>query len=104
MTNQMVVNDVACLLYQGDIRDTDRLQKIGARNIDIQQNDEASQTVLDMQILESEQGMALSFDYAASRYDEETMSKFTDLFCKVSDELMRCGDANTRISEIKDRI
>ena len=104
MTNQMVVNDVACLLYQGDIRDTDRLQKIGARNIDIQQNDEASQTVLDMQILESEQGMALSVDYAASRYDEETMSKFTDLFCKVSDELMRCGDANTRISEIKDRI
>ena len=51
--------------------------------IDIRQNKAASQTVLDIQILDGEAGLQYVFDYAASRYKEDTMSEFQKLFKRI---------------------
>ena len=47
--------------------------------VEIRQNNAASQTVLDVQIFDGKDGLKYTFDYAASRYEEKTMSDFKDL-------------------------
>ena len=51
--------------------------------IDIRQNQAASQTVLDIEILDGEDGLEVMFDYASSKYKFESMDKFKDLFIRV---------------------
>ena len=61
--------------------------------IEIRQNKAASQTVLDIQILDGEAGLQYVFDYAASRYKKETMSEFQNLFKSVVASIV--NNANT---------
>ena len=55
--------------------------------IDIRQNQAASQTILDMEILDGEDGLQLMIDYTASLYDE-SMDKFKDTFINVAQGLV----------------
>ena len=85
--NQVGNEESAYLLYQQDIRDMEG----GAMNIetvDIRQNQAASQTILDMEILDGKEGLVLMIDYAASRYNQESMEKFRDLFVMTAQALV----------------
>ena len=62
--------------------------------VDIRQNQAASQTILDMEILDGEDGLVLMMDYTASVYDDENMDRFKDIFIKVAQGLVTHNSQN----------
>ena len=86
--NQVGGNESAYLLYQQDIRDMDGGAGMNIETIDIRQNQAASQTILDMEILDGKEGLVLMIDYAASRYNQESMEKYRDLFVMTAQALV----------------
>ena len=88
-----VDDDDTCILYQRDLREIGDFGGLTVEQIDIRQNKAASQAVLDIQILDGEAGLQYAFDYAASRYDEETMTTFQNLFKQVVAAIV--NNANT---------
>lgn len=75
--------EAAFLLYQQDIRDDSDLGDMNIETIDIRQNQAASQTILDIEILDGEEGLETMIDYASSKYKDDSMVKFKDLFIRV---------------------
>lgn len=88
MNSEAAVNETAYLLYQRDIRDMGGLEDMNVEAIDIRQNQAASQTILDMEILDGSDGLVLMIDYVSSLYDDETMERFKDVFVKVAHGLV----------------
>ena len=86
--NQVGGGEAAYLLYQQDIRDMGGAQGMNVEAIDIRQNQAASQTVLDMEILDGSEGLVLMIDYAASRYKQESMEEFRNLFVMTAQALV----------------
>lgn len=100
-----VEDDVAYLLYQRDIRDAGDLDGMEIETVDIRQNNAASQSVLDIEILDSELGLRLSLDYAASRYDRETMERFRELFTRIAAVLVHADGAEyITVKELRDEV
>ena len=75
--------EAAYVLYQQDIRDTGGLEDYNVETIDVRQNQAASQTILDMEILDGEDGLMLMIDFAASRYEDSSMELFRDYFVRL---------------------
>ena len=88
INSQIGEDDAAYLLYQQDIRDMGGLEDMNVEAIDVRQNQAASQTILDMEILDGEDGLTLMIDYTASLYDDESMDSFKDTFVKVAQSLV----------------
>ena len=87
--NQAGDQVTAYLLYQQDIR----------------QNQAASQTILDMEILDGKDGLALMMDYTASVYDDESMDHFKDIFIRVAQGLVtHNSQADVTIGEIREKV
>ena len=85
--------DIACVLYQRDIREADDFDGMNVNKVEIAHNNAAAQSVLDIQILDNEDGLKYVFDYAANRYEKETMSEFQNLFKRVVTAIV--SNANT---------
>ena len=93
----------AYVLYQQDIRDMTEIRTLGIETVDIRQNQAASQTILDMEILDGEEGLKLMIDYAASRYNDESIRKFAGLFVSTVKTLIKSGSDIT-VGELKEMI
>ena len=78
----------AYLLYQQDIRDMGGMDGFDIDMVDIRQNQAASQTILDMEILDGEDGLQLMIDFAASWYEEASIEKFKDIYIKLAHEMV----------------
>jgi len=103
--NQVAKNENAYLLYQQDMRGAGSLEGFHVNMIDIRQNQAASQTILDMEILDGTSGPELMIDYAASRYQEESINKFKDLFVKVTQVLAtHLIGSELTVGEIRDKV
>ena len=85
--NQVANGECAYLLYQQDIRDTDAMDGFEAETVDVRQNQAASQTILDMEILDGADGLQLMIDYAASRYEDKSIEAFRDIFIRTAHAL-----------------
>ena len=85
--------DIACVIYQRDLRETGNFMGIPVESVEIVHNNAAAESVLDIQILEGEEGIQYVFDYSASRYEQETMSRFQNLFQQVIAAIV--NNANT---------
>ena len=87
--NQVGGNESAYLLYQQDIRDMGGMEGgIDIETVEVRQNQAASQTILDMEILDGSDGLKLMIDYAASRYKDESIERFKDLFLRIAQSLV----------------
>ena len=87
--NSLVIeDDVAYVLYQRDIHDFGSINGVKIETVGIRQNKPAAQSVLDMEILDSGEGFALSMDYASSRYEYNTMERFRKLFIRIASVLV----------------
>ncbi len=92
----------AYLLYQQDIRDVGGMDGMNIEAVDIRQNQAASQTILDMQILDGKKGLVLVLDYAASRYDASSVEKYRDLFVNLSQKIVKLtSQKDVTIKEVK---
>ena len=69
------------------------------------QNQAASQTILDMEILDGADGLELMIDFAASRYDEASVEKFKDIYVKLAQALVtHNSQKDVTVGEIKEKI
>lgn len=93
----------AYLLYQQDIRDLGGLDGMAIEAVDIRQNQAASQTILDMQILDGKKGLMLVLDYTASRYEKSSMEKYQSIFVKIAQILSKnTSQQDIRVKDIRD--
>ena len=103
--NQAGEDECAYLLYQQDIRDMGGMDRFDVEMVDIRQNQAASQTILDMEILDGAEGLTLMIDFAASRYTEESMERFKDIYVKLAQALVtHNSQADVTIGEIKTKL
>ena len=82
--NQVASQESAYLLYQQDIRDMSGMDGMNIETVDVRQNQAASQTILDMEILDGAEGLILMIDYAASRYENQSIERFKDIFAHLA--------------------
>jgi non-ribosomal peptide synthetase component F len=92
--SEVVSDDTAYLLYQQDIRDMGGLEELNVESIDIRQNQAASQTILDMEILDGSDGLVLMIDYAASRYEDSSIERFKDIYVNTAQSLVTHNSQN----------
>ncbi len=103
--NQVAQGESAYLLYQQDIRDMGGLEGFDIQNIDVRQNQAASQTILDMEILDGADGLQLMIDFAASRYEESSIERFKDIYVKIAQALVtHNSQKDVTVGEIKSKI
>ena len=57
--------------------------------------------MLDIQILDNEAGLQYVFDYAASRYEKETMSEFQNLFKHVVATIVNANTDGYTFTQLK---
>ena len=69
--------------------------------IEIRQNKAASQSLLDIQILDGEDGLQYVFDYSASRYKKETMSEFQNLLKRVVAAIVHANTESYTFKQMK---
>ena len=101
----IIEGESAYLLYQQDIRDMGGTDGFDIEMVDIRQNQAASQTILDLEVLDGEDGLQLMTDFAASCYDEESIEKFTEIFIKLAQALAtHNSQADITVGEIRDKI
>ena len=103
--NQAGGSECAYLLYQQNIRDMGGMDGFDIEMVDIRQNQAASQTILDMEILDGIDGLTLMIDFAASRYNEESMEHFKDIYVKLAQALVtHNSQADVTIGEIREKL
>ena len=85
--NQAGGGECAYLLYQQDIRDMGGMEGFEVETVEVRQNQAASQTILDMEILDGAEGLQLMIDYAASRYKDKSIEAFRDIYIRTVHEL-----------------
>lgn len=103
--NQVAQGESAYLLYQQDIRDMGGFEGFDITPVEVRQNQAASQTILDMEILDGQDGLQLMIDFAASRYNEESIEKFKDIYVKLAQALVtHNSQKDVTIGEIKAKI
>ena len=103
--NQVGEGECAYLLYQQDIRDMGGMEGMDVESVEIRQNQAASQTVLDMEILDGEEGLMLMMDYAASLYRDESMDHFKELYVKTAQALVTHNSQNdVTIGELRKKL
>ena len=103
--NQVAEGESAYLLYQQDIRDMGGLEGFDIEPIEVRQNQAASQTILDMEILDGADGLELMVDFAASRYDEASVEKFKDIYVKLAQALVtHNSQKDVTVGEIREKI
>ncbi|MBQ7248348.1 MAG: AMP-binding protein [Lachnospiraceae bacterium] len=100
--NQVASGESAYLLYQQDIRDFGGMEGFNIETVDVRQNQAASQTILDMEILDGADGLQLMIDYAASRYDDSSIERFKDIYVKAAHLLVsQTSQADVTIGELR---
>ena len=73
--------------------------------VDIRQNQAASQTIIDMEILDGSEGLILMLDYAASRYKQENMEAFRNLFVMTAQALVtHNSQKDVTVRELKQKL
>jgi hypothetical protein len=104
-TNSGTLNDAAYLLYQQDLRDNQGMEGMEMETVDIRQNQAATQTMLDIEILDGSDGLEVMIDYAAGIYKDESMEKFRLLFMRTVDAMIsHDSQDDISLAEIKKEI
>ena len=103
--NQVANGESAYLLYQQDIRDMGGMDGFDVETVDVRQNQAASQTILDMEILDGADGLQLMIDYAASRYKDASIEAFRDIYVRVAHTLAEsCGQEDVTIGSLRKQL
>ena len=105
LNNQVANGESAYLLYQQDIRDMGGLEGMNVETVEIRQNQAASQTILDMEILDGAEGLILMIDYAASRYEDASIERFKDIFVHVAQAIAtNTSQTDLTVGELRRKI
>ena len=101
----VIEGDVAAVLYQSDIRDAGKIGETDIETVEIKQNRAASQSVLDIEVLDSAKGLRLSLNYSSSRYKQTSMENFGDSFVRIAAFLaLNICENNITVGELSDEV
>ena len=101
----VIEGDVAAVLYQSDIRDAGKIGETDIETVEIKQNRAASQSVLDIEVLDSAKGLRLSLNYSSSRYKQTSMENFGDSFVRIAAFLAyNICENNITVGELSDEV
>lgn len=104
INNSVIEDDTAYVLYQNDLRNLDDVPGL-VGEVELENEKLASQTVMDIQILNRDEGIVMLMDYAASLYAPESIDRYRRIFCAVIDALMdNIDNENVLIKELARRI
>lgn len=102
---KVIEGDVAAVLYQSDIRDAGKIGETDIETVEIKQNRAASQSVLDIEVLDSAKGLRLSLNYSSSRYKQTSMKNFGDSFVRIAAFLAHnICENNITVGELSDEV
>lgn len=76
-----------CLLYQQNLYDTICFGETVMQPVQIRQNRAASQTILDIEVMDSPDGIRILLDYAASLYERSSMERFGKILAGILQDL-----------------
>ena len=95
----------ACVLYQRRIYDPITIAGETLTGIEIRQNRDASQTVLDIMILDRAEGLTLRLDYIATLYERASMERFGKRLAWMCREITRAvtEQKDTGIASLMER-
>ena len=99
LDSNAVSDDFECVLYQDNLREMDEMPGLLGME-ELPHNELAAQNVLDLEILNSPEGMQLMLDYASSRYDEKSIKKFGEIFNGVVRAFLSYTDSADNINMI----
>ena len=105
LSSKVAEKEAAYLLYQQDIRDMGGLEAMNIEMVDVRQNQAASQTILDIEILDGEDGLEIFIDFAASWYEEESMIRFMAIYIALGQILTaEVGASEMTIAQIRKKL
>lgn len=90
----VVIDDIECVLYQDDLREIGDMPGL-LGEVEIKHNYAASQNILDLEILNSPEGMQVMLDYASSRYNKASIETYSKIMGKVIETLIKYVDTDT---------
>ena len=102
--NEVAGNEPAYVLYQRDIRDA------GVEGLDVEEleprwNESAAEAILDIEVLDGEDGLGVLAGFNASLYEEASMIRFRDLIVRMSQILASYNtQTDVTIGEIKAQV
>lgn len=98
--SNVIVDDMECVLYQDNLRELGDMPGL-LGEVEIRRNDAASQNVLDLEILNTPEGLQVMLDFASSRYEKTSIEKYRDILGAVTTALLdHAGDDNTTVKTI----
>ena len=99
MGKAAVIDDVACVLYQDNLRELNDMPGL-LGEVEIRQNEAAAQAVLDVEIRNTVEGMKCVMEYAASRYDVISMDKYAKYLQTVIKLLIAGVDDDITVKQL----
>lgn len=94
-----VTDDVACVLYQDDLRELNEMPGL-LGEVEVKQNKAASQAVLDVEIRNTAEGMMCVLEYASSRYEKASMEKYAKYLEAVIKLLVATVDDDITVKQL----
>ncbi len=92
--------DLVCLLYQGGLYGYKvRDEVLGCRD-DLPVPAFACSNTLDIEILDSPDRFGVLLDYNARKYEQESMYRFGNIFCRICDHLLQNNPNTTAVGKI----
>lgn len=93
--------EMTCVLYQQDIRDV-RMEGFDIESIDVRQNQPAAENIMDIQILDGEEGLQLVIDFSMSRYRQLSIERFKHLYVRLVQAMVKhCDQPDITVAEVR---
>ena len=93
-------NDRLCFLYQKDVYSLPMLRDVTFEKVELPEPYDAAENVFDVQVIDDDGRLSLSFDYASTRYCRESVERFRRIYQKIALRLARRIDEVRTIGEI----
>lgn len=94
-------NDHFIFIYQEDNWNVVEEMSLDLEEVEIDFAEDASQTAMDVQILDTEEGLLMLLDYSRDRYLEADVQRFMDTMLRLIQEMLNCRDRlETTIGEL----
>lgn len=102
--NNVVEDDLACVLYQDDLRNLDEIPGL-LDEVELDNEKLASQNIMDLEILNKDEGIVMMIDYAASLYKPESIDRYRKIYCATIDVLIsHIGNESVPVKKLEKEI
>ncbi len=100
----VIEDDLSCVLYQDDLRNIDEVPGL-VGEVELSNEKMASLNVMDIEILNRDEGLIMRIDYAASLYAPESIDRYRKIYCAAIDALVdHINDADVPLKDLARRI